>query len=227
MALRSPVKMYQHRGHVITSQPATEPVTAAELRTLMNETTGGLPDSEADDFIAEARQYIEEVTGLAFITQSWRLALDHWPTQNDPWWDGVRQGSITELYGGKYAGHVYLPRYPLQSVDTVTVYDEGGTSTAVTIGDVFDVDTYGEPGRMTLQRGATWPVALRANNAIEIVYTAGYGNAASDVPAALKGGIKRMAGHLYTHRGDGCGCEEAASATGVDKLIAAYKVARL
>jgi len=224
MALREPVPMFQHRGHVQTSAPSVEPVTADELRDLLRETSAGLPDSEAEGFITEARQYVEEITGLALITQSWKLAIDRWPTQREPWWDGVREGIIADLHGARYAGHLTLPRYPLQAVDTVTVYDEDSNSTNVTIPDVFDIDTYGKPGRMTLQRGATWPVALRANNAIEIEYTAGYGDDATDVPAAIKGGIKRMAAALYTDRGD---CPSAAAKAGVDKLVSAYRTARI
>lgn len=224
MSLRHTMSIYQRRGHVRTAAPAVEPVTAGDLRTFLRESATGLPDAEADDFITEARQYVEEMTGLALITQSWRMAIDQWPNQREPWWDGVREGAITELYGGKYTGDLSLPRYPLQSVDSITVYDEDGNSTSVTVANVFDVDTYRTPGRITLKRGQAWPVALRANNAIEIVYTAGYGNAASDVPAALVAGVKRMAGALYTDRGD---CESAATKAGVDRLISAYRVARI
>lgn len=224
MALRSPMSLYQYRGHVQTSAPAVEPVTADELRTLLNETATGLPDAEANGFIAEAREWIEEMTGLAIITQSWKLALDRWPSHAEPWWDGVRQGSISELYGAEGWADVDLPRFPLQAVDTVTVYDEDSNSTAVTIASTFDVDTYRKPGRITLQRGASWPVALRASNAIQIDYTAGYGDAATDAPAALRAAIKRMAAWLYTNRGD---CNEAAEATSAKTLLRAYMVARL
>lgn len=224
MALRPAISHYQRRGHVLTSSPAVEPVTAAELRTLLNESVSGLPDSEAEAFIVEAREWIEETTALALITQSWRLALDQWPAHDEPWWDGVRQGSIADLHGSRKYSDLDLPRFPLQAVDSVTVYDESSTSASVTIADTFDVDTYRKPGRLTLKRGATWPVALRANNAIEIVYTAGYGDAASDVPAALRSAVKRMAAWLYTNRGD---CQEAAEAVSAMKLLSAYRVARL
>lgn len=226
MALSAPVKMYQHRGHVIETAPAAEPVTATELRDALKETATSLPDATANDLIATAREYLEELTGLAMITQSWKLALDRWPTTGrEPWWDGVRQGSISELFGAENEADLPLPRYPLQSVDTVTVYNEAGTGTAVTIASVFDVDTYGKPGRMALKAGATWPVALRPTNAIEIVYTSGYGAAGSAVPAPLKRAVKNMAAYLYAHPGDGC--EAAAIETGAKAYIGAYQVARL
>jgi len=167
MALRAPVMIYQPRGHVQTSAPAVEPVTAAQLQTFLRESATGLPDAEADDFIAQAREEIEQLTGLALITQSWRMAIDRWPTSGrEDWWDGWRQGAIADLHSGRASMDLPLPRYPLQSVDSVTVYDEDGNATAVTIASTFDIDTYQHPGRLTLQSGATWPVALRANNAI-------------------------------------------------------------
>ena len=227
MALRAPVRLYQDRGHVLTSAPSVEPVTADELREKLRETSSQLGDTEANELIATAREYAEKQTGLALITQSWRMAIDRWPSAREPWWDGVRDGSITELYGPQSASDLHFPRYPLQSVDNVTVYDEDTNSPAVTIANVFDVDTYSEPGRMTLKRGATWPVALRANNAIEIVYTAGYGDAATDVPAPLKRAVKTTAAYMYANRGDGCGCDVAAIESGAQAILNGYKVARL
>jgi uncharacterized phiE125 gp8 family phage protein len=112
-------------------------------------------------------------------------------------------------------------------VDSVTVYDEDGNSTAVTVSTTFDVDTYQVPGRITLQRGATWPVALRANNAIEIVYTAGYGSAASSVPAPIKRAVKQLAAYLHTHRGDMCDMGDAMTDSGAASIMGQYKVKRL
>ncbi len=227
MALRNPVDLYQHRGNVLTSAPAVEPVTAAELRTLLRESATGLPDAEANDFIAQARQEIEDLTGLALITQSWRLTIDRWPTAREPWWDGVRQGSINDLHGPAHMSSLHLPRYPLQSVTSVTVYDEDSNSTAVTVASTFDVDTAQRPGRITLQSGATWPIATRANNAIEVVYVAGYGDAASDVPAPLVRAVRQMAAYLYAHRGDGCSVADAYRESGAAAVAERYRVARL
>lgn len=227
MALRHSVSLQQYRGHVETSAPSVEPVTAAELRDLLRTNATDLPDGEAEDFIAQAREEIEWMTGIAMITQSWRLSIDRWPTQREPWWDGVRQGSIMELHGAAYASDVLLPRYPLQSIDSVTVYDEDGTSSAVTVADTFDVDTARHPGRITLQRGATWPVALRANNAIEITYTAGWGDAASDVPAPLKRAVRSMAAYFYAHRGDECDADEAIRKSGARSALRAFEARHL
>lgn len=227
MALRTTGREYQMRGNVQTTPPAAEPVTAAELRTLLRETATGLPDAEADDFIAEARQYIEQMTGIAMITQSWTLTLDCWPKTGIPFFEGVHQGSVNDLYASGRNARLDLPTYPLQSITSVKTYDEDGTETAITVANVFDVDTYQKPGRIGLKVGASWPTALRGTNAIIIVYVAGYGDAASDVPAPLVAAVKRLAGYLYSHRGDGCDPDDAFVRSGAASMVKAYKVWRV
>lgn len=224
MSLRYSPGLYQNRGHVRTVAPASEPVTADELRTHLNETATGLPDAEANAYITEAREEIERASGIAIITQTWRLSLDYWPGAKDVWWDGVRQGHINMIHGPDNMGDVWLPAFPLQSVTSVTTYDEASNSTAVTVADVFDVDTYTYPGRLVLQRGQTWPIAMRAANAIEIVYVAGYGNSASNVPASIRRAVKQMAASIYSHRGDGCDMQSAYVSSGAAAIMDQYRI---
>ena len=172
-----------------------------------------------------AREYIEETTAIAMITQGWRLSLNDWPGGHEPWWDGMRQGAIGDLRSGRAV--VALPVYPLQSVDTVTVFNEVSEASVVNIGATFNIDTYQKPGRLALQDGATWPIALRNINAIQIEYTAGYGDAPANVPAPLRRAVLQMATFLYEHRGDGCSPEDAYVKSGAAGMAGRYKVARL
>ena len=226
MSLRAAVPLHQHRGSVIVTAPASEPVTASELRTHVRADAAELPDAEANALITDARTEIETMTGLAFITQTWRLALDRWPAGGEAWWDGVKDGSISDLYGAHSQRSIELPRWPLQSVTSVTVYDEASNSSAVTVATVFDVDLYRTPGRMTLKRGQTWPVALRASNAIEIVYVAGYTSAAN-VPPPMKRAVRQLAAYLYSHRGDDCDPKQAYVASGADAILAGYRAMKV
>jgi hypothetical protein len=223
MALRSPDRLYLDRGNRLQTAPTTEPVTADELRNYLSIDSVMLSDTEANSQIEFARQFIEDKTGLAMITQTWLVVLDRWPTGQEPWWDGVRQMSISELSGPHRSYE--LPRYPLISVDGVNVYDEAGNATAVTIANVFDIDTYRIPGRMTLKNGSTWPVALRDSNAIEITYKAGYG-AAGDVPAPLRRAVIQFAGYLWDHRGE-CDIKEAYVRSGAMSMAGIYAEKRI
>jgi uncharacterized phiE125 gp8 family phage protein len=226
MSLRASVPLYQHRGSVLVTAPATEPVTATELRTHLRTDATALPDAEANALITDARTEIENMTALAFIAQSWRMAIDRWPAGGEAWWDGVREMSITELYNSNTMQSLTLPRWPLASITSITTYDEASTPTSVTVANVFDTDTYRTPGRMTLKRGQTWPIALRASNAIEIVYVAGYANAAA-VPSPMKRAVRQLAAFLYSHRGDDCDPAQAYVDSGAQGIMAQYKVARI
>lgn len=223
MTLRARTPSAYYRGHVIVTQPSVEPVTAAALRDFLRETSDSLPDAEADALIKEARQLIEQMTGLAILQQDWRLALDHWPSGRGPWWDGVVEGAIFEVHGQPAV--LTLPRYPLVSVQSVTVYDAAGAGSSVNVAATFDVDTYQQPGRLALKFGQTWPVALRPTNAVEIVYRAGFGALSSAVPSVLARAVKQVAAYLHTHRGDDCDMGDALAAAGT--LLDAYAVKRL
>jgi uncharacterized phiE125 gp8 family phage protein len=134
--------------------------------------------------------------------------------------------SITELYRTSTIQSITLPRWPLASITSITTYDEASTPTSITVANVFDIDTYRTPGRITLKRGQTWPVALRGSNAIEIVYVAGYANAAA-VPAMMKRAVKQLAAFLYSNRGDDCDPSQAYVDSGAQAIMAQYKVARI
>lgn len=226
MSLRAPTHLYQHQANVRTTPPAVEPVSLSDVKAHLR------IDHAADDallttMIGEAREEIEQASGMAMISQGWRLTVDRWPVGRDEWWDGVREGSIRELYGPDSATRLKLPVYPLISVTGVTVYDTAGNATSVNVASTFDVDTQSRPGRLALKFSQTWPVALRPTNAIQVEYTAGFGTVAGAVPGPLKRAIKAMVGHLYSHRGDGCDPTDAYHASGAAMIMGEYRVKRI
>lgn len=225
MTLRPARTYFAPYANVRVATPSREVVTLDELKHHLRKT-----DNEEDEYlnrlIKTAREYFEDHTGLALITQTHQMTMDGWAGGREPWWDGVREGSASDLFGG-YPRSVELPRFPLSAVDTINVYDEAGNSTAVTISNVFDVDTNSRPGRITLKGGAAWPVATQANNAVEINYTAGYGSSVSAVPTPLAQAVLNMAGYMYDHRGGGCTPAEAYDKSGAERYSRPYRPRRL
>lgn len=210
-------KYNYYRGHTLTTAPTSEPITLTEVKAQLN------IDLDTDDtlltmYITAARQYAEQMTGLALIDQTWTLTMDGWPGQNEDWWDGVRDGHINMLRTSGRPSNILIPRYPLQSVSTITA-----DGVAVTIADTFIVDDQQKPGRLVIKSGATWPVVLENANGVVIEYVAGYGDAA-DVPMTLKVALLQMVASLYTFRGDGCTAEDAWKKTGAAAAFDAYKV---
>jgi uncharacterized phiE125 gp8 family phage protein len=120
-----------------------------------------------------------------------------------------------------------MPRYPLQTLDTVTTYDLDNSGTVIDESVVFFVDDSTYPGRVVLNAGETWPTALRDRAAIELVYTAGFGDAAADVPFTIKRAIQQVAGYLYENRGTGCSAQFALAQTGALQIASEYVRVRL
>lgn len=160
---------------VITG-PAVEPVTLTEAK-LHLRVDHSTDDTLITSLIVAARQYVEDVTWRALVTQTLEVTLDDWP-------DGEM---------------LVLPRPPLASVTSVKYVDSDGTETTWAAGN-YQVVTQGTPGRLVLAYGVSWPsVTLRAANGITVRYVAGYGLAAA-VPDLLKTAIKLMVGHWYENR---------------------------
>ena len=161
----------------ITTQPTIEPVsrTEAKLHLRIDHAT---EDDLIDRLITTARIQCEDIAGRSFITRTYTAKFDLWP-RND--W-------------------MRLPFPPLISVSSITYTDEDG-NTATYAANNYIVDTYSEPGQLVIKTDSTWPdVTLQEVNGITVVYTAGYGALASDVPAHYRQAVLLMVGHLYENR---------------------------
>ncbi|HEX3674032.1 MAG TPA: head-tail connector protein [Rhizomicrobium sp.] len=163
----------------LVTPPAVEPVTLDEAKAhLKVDTTDD--DALITNLIGAARARAEWHTGRAFITQSWMLWLDAWPC-----------GMPVEI-----------PLLPVQAVSAVTTYAPDGTP-AVLDTALYQVDV--TSARVALKPGAVLPTLLRPINAVSIAFTAGYGDAETNVPPLVRQGILDIAADLYTNRGDGTG----------------------
>lgn len=221
MAIRDALRYTEFRGSKRIARPTTEPVSLTELKKNLR-----IPvDNDSEDLyqgqlIIDAVDYIEERVGIGMIDQTWQVSYDRWPGQVDEWWDGVRDGAISEIKGS--VRPILLPRYPLKSVDAIKTYNEDSVETVITIADVFDIDTISSASRIALKKGATWPTATRSINAIIIEYTIGFGPSRDDVPPTLRRAVLEMASYLNTHRGD-CTPEEAFAKSGASGMVSLYR----
>ena len=157
----------------LITPPTVEPITAAEAKASPSfRVSVATDDADITVLIKAAREIAETITRRAFITQTWELVLDGFPT-----------GGI----------ELYCP--PIQSVTSIKYIDTDGEEQ--TLGPLlYSVDDDSEPGLITPAYGETWPSTREQINAVRVRYVAGYG-AAADVPAAIKTWIKMRAGTLY------------------------------
>jgi hypothetical protein len=198
------------------TNPAVEPVTLAELKAHLR-ITESAEDAYLTTLIVVARVTLESITRRTIARRTVQLFMDFFPCNHDEWWDGVRDGSMTELNG---RGNFFtIPRPPLVSVQSIKTYDDADASATFSASNYY-VDTASDNllGRVALRSGGVWPTALRTRNAVEVNYTAGYADGL--VPAPLKHAILVLAAHAYANRGD-CS-EECASACGASMLASPY-----
>lgn len=214
----------QYRGDQLVTAPVNDPVTVTDVEGQLKIGDSG-EDTQIQLYIDASVQFVENLLNIALITQTWKMVLDHWPNQREPWWNGVREAhaNILNSPARSRSSNILLSRYPLQSIDSMTV-----DSASITVGDYFIVDTVQKKGRLVLKYGETLPVLTdESANGIEITYTVGYGANATDVPADIRLAITMMAAHLYEHRGDGCSTESAYVASGAKSMVEKYKVVDL
>lgn len=186
---------------IITTPPAVEPVTLDDARAQVR-VTAMQEDALLTRLVEAARQHVERAIRRALITQSWRLYLDDWPP-----------GRV-----------VRLPATPVQEVASITVFDADGMPVELDPAD-YEVDGQGTPARLKVKAGVGG--SSKALNGIEIDFTAGYGDAGEDVPAALRQAILLLVAHWYEHREAGIDAATASIPFGFDALVAGYRVPRL
>jgi len=188
---------------ILTSPPGLEPVSLAEAKAHCRVDHDD-EDTLIQSLITAARVHLETGAAAALISQQWRLVRDAWPE----------------------GGVVRLPLAPLISIDEVTVRDADGAAEAVDPQDYF-VDALSDPPRLVRERGAGWPQPLQVVNGIEVLFTAGFGPAADDVPQPLRQAVLLLAAHWYETREpvspDGAGVIPLT----VEALVAPYRRARL
>ncbi|OJF95895.1 head-tail connector protein [Pararhizobium antarcticum] len=176
--------------------PGGEPLTLAETKAHLR-IDGTLEDTLIEALIRAVRQYLEQTTGLVLISRTFRLYRDDWP-----------EGAV-----------IPIAKSPVQSIDLVTIYDAAGLPQDVALADAV-LDGQSRPARLLL---ATRPLIGREINGIEIDFTAGFGEAGTDIPDTLKRAMLLHVALLYECRGAvSPDSQPAAVPVGYDRLIAPF-----
>lgn len=157
-----------------TTDATTEPVSTADAKLFLR-ITDETTDAEVEALVKAARMRVENECEIALINQTWTLKMDGFPDL------------------------IELPRPPLSSVTSITYVDGDGTTQTLS-SSVYTVDTTSRPGRVYLAYGQSWPTTRSVRHAVTVTYVAGYGSAASSVPAPLVHAVKILAAHYHENR---------------------------
>lgn len=178
--------------------PAVEPVTLAEVKDHCR-VEHDLDDALIEGLITAARELVEQRTGRALITQQWQWSLD------------------------AFAAVLCPPRPPLQSVDSITYVDTDGTTQTLSPTE-YRVDTATQPGRITEAYGKTWPAIRSVTGAVQITFTAGYGDYENTVPRALRQAMLLLIGGWYENREAVAPVQLMAIPFAVDALLSPHRL---
>jgi uncharacterized phiE125 gp8 family phage protein len=161
----------------VVTAPAVEPVSLTEAK-LHCRVDVSDDDNLITALIQAAREVAEAISRRALITQTWKLILDEFPATDE----------------------IVIPLPPLQSVASVTYKDQDGSSSTFSSGD-YIVSTDTEPGKVVLGYGKSWPsTTLYPTGAVTVQFTAGFGDASTDVPEKYRQAMLLLIGHWYENR---------------------------
>jgi uncharacterized phiE125 gp8 family phage protein len=155
-------------------------------------------DDDLSDLITDGRAFVEAVTGLALLTQTWDYYLQDWPRAN----------------------FITLPFGNLQTVTSVSWKDTAGTETTLAVTTDYLAETNGSQcGRVVLPFGGSWPSGdLYPVNPIKIRFICGW-TAAALVPKNLKRAVKLAAENAYYH-----GDRHEILKPAIDSLVSSWRL---
>lgn len=185
--------------------PVIEPVSVDEAKQFLKLNHDDDNDVIADIIMA-AREYCEAYTGRSFITRTYQYLLDQWPD--------------TQLQ------ILSLPKPPLQNVSAIETIGFADNLETYDTAHYYQ-DTISIPGRVVIKSGHMPPQSQRDIAGVQIIYQAGYGEMATDVPAPLRQAVLRLTAYLYENRDMHDQTQDILKMSGVLMLLAPYKIVRL
>lgn len=164
-------------------------------------------DALISALIASARQYAESICRRVFVTQSWKLVLDAFPSPSaalseanyygQNW--SIAPGPILTAKREGVTGYEIIPGVPtLRSVESITYIDTYGTRQTLDPSQ-YKVGLSSPMGRIVPAYGASWPATRSEIEAVEVSFTSGYGGAA-DVPQGIKSWMLIRIATLFENR---------------------------
>jgi hypothetical protein len=193
---------------VVVTPPASEPITVDEAK-LHLRVTADADNEYITNLITVAREYLEKIENRAFITQTLRMQLDSFPDLPNATLKFFIPTYSVESYLARaislMSGPLRLFRSPLISVTSIRYRDQNGTLQTLAQNPGpgvpgYIVDTDSEPARIAPANNLPWPVTLAQQAAVQVLYTAGYGASADNVPESTKHKLKLLLAGLYENR---------------------------
>lgn len=202
------------RTIAVVTPPDIEPVGLEEAKEWAR-VTDSADDGLMAALITSATASVELYLKRSLVTRTLKLTLDLPTGGRDLWAPGFYELPVN-TFDGSLPDTIPLLRPAAQAISSVVTYSTANVSST------YSASNYRLAGdRLVLNDSATWPTGLRAVGAMEITYTAGYGDAAGDVPQPIRHAVMMTAAALFDGRGQ---CDASGLAPGAARLLNQYRV---
>lgn len=181
----------------VTTPPVSEPLSLTDAKAHLR-VTDTAEDALITAYIVAARKWIEQYTHRSIPSQVLTARFDQFPYDS---YD------------------ILLPQSPAQSITSINYIDTEGNS-QLWASDQYTLDAASVPARLSPEYNVTWPSTRQVNNAVTVVYTAGYTTVPEDIVHALK----LIVGSMYSIREGECPQQTYTPDMGVRRLLANYRV---
>lgn len=154
-------------------------------------------DDTLVELIHQALDHVEERTDCSLTTTTWSMTFDAFPTQC---W-------------------LMLPRWPLQSVESITYTDAAGEEQTIDSSKfAVRIDDNGR-GRLALKNWESWPATLSTPDAVTIAFKAGWTESAH-VPPQWSRALLMLVAWWFEQREAGIVGSAQTVPFGIEELIA-------
>jgi uncharacterized phiE125 gp8 family phage protein len=146
--------------------------------------------------VSAATMDAEHIMQRAVMPQKWQLTVDQFA--RDPNWSRVYSIGLTSA--SAYYDGLDLQRPPVTGIDSIKYVDAvNGTLTTLASTEYQLVNASDYTARVVPAYGKSWPSVRPQPEAVQILFSCGYVDAAS-VPEAIKQWIKLRAASLFNNR---------------------------
>ena len=165
----------------LITAPTVKPLTVADVSAQVRYDV--TPESALiETYISAVTAKAEVALRRQLLTATWNLTLDAFPS-----------ASTRNPFAA-----IYIPLPPLQTVLSVKYLSP--LNTLITLDPSLYAVAMTTPGLIIPVYGQTWPDTLRFHGAVQIQFTAGYGNTADKVPECIKAWCMLNVASLYENR---------------------------
>jgi len=187
---------------------AETPITLVDAkRQIRVEEASTAYDDDLKRIIKSATRWAETFTGRALISQTWELTLNGFPK-----------------------AELVLPRPPLIDVASINYIDRDGVDTLLPANQYRIIGKGANMACGVLEPafGTCWPVPMSGRGVVTIEFTAGYGDAATDIPPDIQQALLLVVGRSNEHREDAVtGTISSKVPFDAEDLVDVYRVVNL